>query len=422
MAMPSTAIYMVAGQGTRLAPLTRHMPKPLLPICNKAPLVQTMEQATSAGVNTHILKLVTNPGMFLWSLGSSVMGAEISYALHKSGLVTAGGVKKIMMDYSLPKDYPVWVFSGDTFCPELSLGELVDSHEEAVLRNPQILGTVAFKLFPAEACVNRFGVAVVDESGTVKRFAEKPRNLEQAMSIFGEIKNPYVHAESERVGEPLLPANASYYLLQGDFFDRLPKLGSLDKPGLDFGGDIFPVLRDQINAYFIGAPWLDVGTPRDFWKAQWYFQDVAMRFTGTIVKNWGVFGSDISIDGDKSDIKASVVGNGVYLRNVRADHAIIGWDCQLQDVDLSYCVVMPGTSINMRRGCTTSGLITSISNSIVGGKLMGGSFIDSYSIPSRTVLDRVIVVPPEKPSQYIDITTLPLTDEDIQEARSLIRR
>jgi len=299
------------------------------------------------------------------------------------------------------------------------MDDIVESHVSAISSHPEVIGTVGFKLFSAESCVNRFGVAVINEDGIVRRFAEKPKTIEQALAIYAEIENPGIKAASERAGEPLLPANASYYLLQGDFFDRLPKLASLDKPGLDFGSDIFPVLKDQVNAYFIDSPWLDVGTPRDYWKSQWYFMDVAMRFTGTFVKNWGSFGFDVTREGN-TEIRSSVIGNGVYLRNVRADHAIIGEGCQLSDVDVSYSVVLPHTFVNMRRGCAANeGTIAQIENSIIGGKIIGGSFIDSFSIPTRRELRGAIAVPPLGYSKYIDIHDLPLTEEDLAEARRI---
>lgn len=412
---PRTAIILGGGVGKRFLPLSRHIPKPLVPICNKPPIIQTMEQSQRAGVEKFYVRVSHMPGEVIAGLGDEIHNSTIEYAVHnQDAMGTAGGVKRTFEQFSLPKDAPFWVFSGDIFAPEVNLSDIAASHAKAVSDNERVIGTIGFKLVPAKDCIGRFGVGIVDEEGIVTSFEEKPKTMAEALRLIKmqEGKNPSIAEKSAAAGCPMLAANASYYLFNGNIFDEV----SQDRTEWDFGGHVFPRLTGRINASLFEAPWFDVGTPRDFWLAQWYFLNVASSMNQIeYISDWGLRGRGTSIEGVTGDGN-SVIGNDVSLKNVVLDHAIIGHGCQIRDARISWSVVLPNTFINTR-DIGSAKKVSNISGSIVGGK-NAGTFIDRDSFDQDSI-EKKILVPHSGVShiQNLSAEDLAITDADIEVAK-----
>ncbi|MDL5501686.1 MAG: sugar phosphate nucleotidyltransferase, partial [Candidatus Methanoperedens sp.] len=49
------AVILAAGQGTRMGPLTRNIPKVMLPIANKPLILHMIESARDAGIREFVL-------------------------------------------------------------------------------------------------------------------------------------------------------------------------------------------------------------------------------------------------------------------------------------------------------------------------------------------------------------------------------
>jgi NDP-sugar pyrophosphorylase family protein len=412
--MAGTAMIMAGGKGERMQPLTRHIPKPLLPICNKPPIVQTIEQIYhTAGVSDFCIKVHYLAGVIQTSLGyGDQFGSDvrIRYLVENPQLYTAGGVKRMFTTFEAPKDRPFWVLSADIFSPETDLGDMARAHEQACARDKNIMSTVSFKLMPLDEVVGRFGVAVVDKSGLVTQFFEKPKNAAAAKAIFDQIEHDEIRRLSDEAKTPLLPVNASHYLFQGRVFDEVPQTRADTQ--WDFGADVFPALLGRINAYFLSAPWSDVGYPEDFWRAQWYFMKVARSsVVGQFIKNWGHIGRGVINDeATKSRMKDVVIGNNARLENCVLERTVIGEGCHLKNVTVRNSVVLPFTYVNLR----SNSPIEAIENSIVGGRLHGGTFIDGYSLPGRNSISREMAVPNIEGS--ITTEQLNLDEADIEQA------
>lgn len=419
-------MIMAGGFGERMLPLTTHIPKPLLPLCNKAPIVQAIEQIhTSAGVNRFYVKIHHLAGMVQSSLGYGNQFGEdvrINYLVENPQLYTAGGVRRMFHDFKLPADRPFWVLSGDIFSPETDLGEMAEAHARACKSNPKILGTISLKLLPVDDVVGRFGVAVVNKDGLITEFTEKPKdsmdaggNLisgrEKALKILERIENEEIRRLNDEAKTPLLPVNASHYLFQGGLFDQVEQ--TRDDTQWDFGSHVFPLILGRLNSYLLKAPWSDVGYPEDYWRAQWYFMRVAnSSLAGQFIKNWGHIGQGGNRDEHTNqNMRNVVIGNNVRLENCNLDHAVIGEGCHLKNVTVKGSVLLPYTYVNLR-GQQPVGLIE---NSVVGGRLFGGTFIDRLSMPpTADGISRQLAVPDR--NGQITIQSLNVDDKDISDA------
>jgi NDP-sugar pyrophosphorylase family protein len=126
--MPSSsqAVVLAGGKGTRLAPFTTVLPKPLLPIGNKAILEVVVEQLAAArftdltfavGYLPHLIEAVFGDG--------SEYGVEIGYHREPSPLGTAG----VLADLS-HLDEPFLMMNGDVLTT-LDYRALYHAHCEA---------------------------------------------------------------------------------------------------------------------------------------------------------------------------------------------------------------------------------------------------------------------------------------------------
>ena len=88
------AVIMAGGKGTRLAPLTDHTPKPLMPIIDKPILQYIIELLKKHGIYEISLSLGYMAGKIVETFGSGKdLGVKLRYSIEKEPLGTAGGVK-----------------------------------------------------------------------------------------------------------------------------------------------------------------------------------------------------------------------------------------------------------------------------------------------------------------------------------------
>src|SRR5690606_8688958 len=87
------AMILAAGRGTRMAPLTDHCPKPLLPLAGKPLIVHHIEKLVAAGIHEIVINHAWLGQMIEEALGDGRQwGAEIQYSAEAQALETAGGI------------------------------------------------------------------------------------------------------------------------------------------------------------------------------------------------------------------------------------------------------------------------------------------------------------------------------------------
>lgn len=212
------AVIMAGGFGTRLAPLTKEIPKPMVKIIDKPIIERIVNLLKLHGFNDIIITLGYKPKCIIDYLGNGEKyGINISYSIEQTPLGTAGCVKNVFD--RLEKTF--LVISGDCFT-NINLSKMVEfhlSHKKAI--------TMAVKEVDD---IKGFGVVKFDEELNVVDFVEKPKTSKE--------KN----------------INTGIYVIEKKIMQNIPD------GKVDFAKDFFPKVLDEMKVFETDDYWSDIGT------------------------------------------------------------------------------------------------------------------------------------------------------------------
>lgn len=227
MAGVPAVFLMAAGRGTRLAPWTEVLPKPLVPVANEPVFGHLLRLLARQGFRDVTSNVSWLGDMLVDAFGDgSAYGVQLRWSREDEPLGTAGGLKRCE-GHLRRDDTPVVVLSGDGL-HGMDLGALVEAHRAA--------GAMATLGLVPVTEPTEYGVAVLDERGRIVEFQEKPA----------------LGTERSRL------ANSGIYVLSPAIFDLM-------QPGAfhDFGSELFPrMLTDgaHLQGVEMGGYWNDIGT------------------------------------------------------------------------------------------------------------------------------------------------------------------
>jgi mannose-1-phosphate guanylyltransferase len=222
-------ILLVGGMGTRLMPLTRDTPKPMLPLAGLPVTEHQLMAAKQAGVTTIVLATSYLSEIFTPYFGDgSRWGINIRYAVEETPLGTGGAIKNAAAALNLPagSEEPIVIFNGDV----LSSHNLAKQIQEHVAHKADVTLHLTH-VSDARA----YGCVPVDENGRVTAFLEK-------------MENPITNT-----------INAGSYVFHPSVIDTIAAntVVSVER-------DVFPALvaaGKKIYGYVEDSYWLDIGTP-----------------------------------------------------------------------------------------------------------------------------------------------------------------
>jgi len=223
-------ILLVGGMGTRLMPLTRDTPKPMLPIAGLPVTEHQLLAAKRAGVRTIVLATSYLSEVFTPYFGDgSKWGLDVRYAVEETPLGTGGAIKNAAAALNLTagSDEPIVIFNGDVLSSH-DLGKQIQEH----VANRADVTLHLTHVDDARA----YGCVPVDENGRVTAFLEK-------------MENPITNT-----------INAGSYVFHPSVIETIAAntVVSVER-------DVFPDLvtaGKKIYGYVEDAYWLDIGTPR----------------------------------------------------------------------------------------------------------------------------------------------------------------
>ena len=343
---------MAGGQGSRLRPLTEHIPKPMAPVLGRPIMEYIVRHLAGFGIQEMVSTLHYRPHAIRdYFEDGSELGIRMHYTLEKEPLGTAGSVKlgqKLL-------DETFLVVGGDA---------LMDFDFNAFLAFHREKGAKVSLCMVRVRDPGEFGIVITDEESRVQRFLEKPGPAE----VFSDT------------------VNTGIYLIEPGVLEQIPS----DTP-FDFANDLFPALMEQgesIYGYVAEGYWSDIGTLDQLRQAHWDLLDgkVQLPIAGALVEErlWVGEGTKIASDanitgpcwlGDNVQVRNGVslgpyaalgnnvevdrhanlnraivmrnsfVGERVSLRNcILGDRNIVGPDCEVGED----CVVGPGCHLGQR--------------------------------------------------------------------------
>jgi mannose-1-phosphate guanylyltransferase len=195
------AMVLAAGLGTRLRPLTDHVPKCLVPLAGRPLLDWTLRWLSRAGVSECVINLHYLPDKVRELVGDGTpYEMQVKYSYEPELLGTAGAVKRVADFF----DGPFYVIYADNFS-QWDITRL----QGPLLKNGAV-GSVAVHW---REDVTQSGMIEFDEAMQIKRIVEKPKQA--------EVTSHYV--------------SAGFFCLDPKVFDYIPA-----KEFCDFGFHVLP--------------------------------------------------------------------------------------------------------------------------------------------------------------------------------------
>jgi len=219
------AVVLAGGRGTRLAPYTTILPKPLMPVGERSILEIVVDQLEQAGVVdirfsvgylSHLIRAVFD--------SRPASSADITYVGEKDALGTAAPLK-LMKDL----DSTFLVMNGDVLTT-LDFGEIVRHHREQ--------GNALTIATHARSIKIDYGILHVDVSHRVRAFEEKPE-IVSAVSM-------------------------GIYVMEPEVLGQIPEGRHFDFP------DLVAAMLDAelpIGAFRYDGLWFDIGRHEDYERA-----------------------------------------------------------------------------------------------------------------------------------------------------------
>jgi NDP-sugar pyrophosphorylase family protein len=319
-------MILAAGVGSRLDPLTRNLPKPLVPIVNRPVMEHIIELLRKHGFNEIMINLHYLGDQIESYFGNGDrLGVEIHWSHEDQLWGDAGSLKRVEEFF---KDETFIVVGGDDLA-DFDLTRLMKTHKEK-----KALSTIALSLVddPSE-----YGIVLLNEEGRITKFLEKPK---------GEV----IFSNQ---------ANTGFYVFEPEVFELIPR-----NTFYLFGKQFFPQMLAQgrpLYGHLTASYWKDVGNLEVY--RQTHFDclagRVAISFPMKEVRKYVWIGDNVEIDssaeigypvaiGSNCTIESgakvlenSVLGNGCKVERGAVVKESILWEgsVAMRDTWLERCVV-----------------------------------------------------------------------------------
>jgi NDP-sugar pyrophosphorylase family protein len=308
------AMILAGGMSTRLYPLTKDIPKPLVPIAGEPNCAHVIRYLRSFGIEDIAMNVHYHADQVKAALGDgSQFGVRLHYLVEEQLMGSAGSVKALERFFD-----GTFVVVGCDDLTDLNLDRLVEFH-----RKRDAIATIA--LVQAED-VSHYGVVVTDETGRIIEFQEKPAP--------GTEKSHMV--------------NTGIYVFEPALLERIPA-------GMfyDFGKNVFPELQREGAAFYalqsIGAYWCDIGTPSEYRRATADVLSGRVRLLGKArvrgLPSGAKLADGLVIDGDVRIGERVAFGRRVHI----SGPAVVGDDVRIgDDAQIRRSIIWDGCQVGAR--------------------------------------------------------------------------
>ncbi len=318
------SIILAGGFGTRLAPLTDSLPKPMLPIASKSAFEHNLQLLRKCGFKNTAVTTMYLPERIE---STEFNDGNVVYFREDKPLGSAGAVAKIK---SCSEDC-ILIISGDAFC-DYDLAE----EKKRFLKG----GYDAAMILCRTNDVGEYGSVCVT-NGIITDFCEKPSVRDTLSDLI----------------------NTGIYFIKRHVLDMIP-----DGKPYDFAKDLFPAMLKSgmtIGGLEPMGHWFDIGSFGDFHRCNMW-----------VSGGENCIGKKTSVH-PNARIEHSVVfdnctiGNSAIRGAIIGEGAVIGNDCIIPPG----CVIGPGAELRDGASIAPSTIIQT------GQTVLGDSFYDTFPKP-----------------------------------------
>ena len=237
-------MILAAGQGTRVRPLTKDLPKPMVPVLGKPLMEYLIEHLARHGITEIMVNVAYHHQKIERYFGDGRRwGVQLGYSYEgvldhgdilPRPMGSAGGMRKIQ-DFSGFFDQTTLVICGDALI-DLDIGAALHEH-----KSKGAMASVVTLEVPREE-VQSYGIVVAAPDGQIQSFQEKPLP-ENAKSTL---------------------ASTGIYIFEPAALDLIPS-GQV----YDIGSQLFPQLVEKKLPFYAQKRffnWIDIGRVSDYWS------------------------------------------------------------------------------------------------------------------------------------------------------------
>ena len=237
-------MILAAGQGTRVRPLTKDLPKPMVPILGKPVMEYLIEHLARHGIKEIMVNVAFHHHKIEQYFGDGHRwGVQIGYSyegVRDHGDVipkpfgSAGGIRRIQ-DFSGFFDQPTLVLCGDALI-DLDIGAALHEH-----KTKGAMASVVTLDVPLED-VSSYGIVVAAPDGQIQSFQEKPSPADAKSTL----------------------ASTGIYIFEPEVIQKIPT-----ETVYDIGSQLFPQLVAEKLPFFAQNRffnWIDIGRVSDYWS------------------------------------------------------------------------------------------------------------------------------------------------------------
>jgi mannose-1-phosphate guanylyltransferase len=298
----ATAILLVGGFGTRLMPLTKNTPKPMLTVAGIPVTEHQLNMAKAAGITHIVLATSYLSELFTPYFGDgSKWGMKIEYAVEKTPLGTGGAIRNAakMIDSS----ESIVILNGDVLSSH-NLTEQIRQHEannaDVTLHLTQVEDARAYGCVPT------------DSNGRVTAFLEK-------------MENPVTNQ-----------INAGCYVFNPRVLESIP----LDTV-VSVERETFPLLVKNgaaVYGYVESTYWVDIGTPQALMKAS---VEIVKRQGDFLIMSGSHVDPSAQLGGGSSIAPGCQIAAGAHIQS-----SIIESDCLIgENAQIINSFISRGTKV-----------------------------------------------------------------------------
>jgi len=337
-----TVLILGGGRGSRLAPLTMRRSKPAVPVAGKYRLIDipisnsinsgmermyVLTQFNSVSLHRHIGRTYRFDA---FSKGYvQILAAQQTPTVQTWFQGTADAVRHNLHVFRQLRGDHVLILSGDHMY-RMDYRQLLRDHVE---NGADI--TIAVKPC-SEGEIAGFGAAMVDESGRIVEFREKPSTAEERAGM--EVAPSLLDAEG-------VPSDLPYIASMGVYMFRKEALvEALENDLVDFGGDIIPaeISRRRVQAHFFKGYWRDIGTIRAFFDAHMDLVQTEPPFTFHDLE-WPIYTRPRYLPGARlhgCSFDHVLLGDGSRVEDSQAEDSVIGLRAVINRSKISRTLIM----------------------------------------------------------------------------------